>query len=142
MRPRRMHKLAFQPKRRQARLIIAIGVTDFERRPVCRVELESCAYPRESSLSSTPSSPWHQPLMRRSAFHLRALSGLRIRDHMQHGACSCQGMPGHEGEKCWFASSSEGKGTHVGASKDAAHEISAKAVPVPRPRSQDTLADT
>ena len=51
-------------------------------------------------------------------------------------------LPGHEGEKCWFASSSEGTGTHVGASKDAAHEISAKAVPVPRPRSQDTLADT
>jgi hypothetical protein len=51
-------------------------------------------------------------------------------------------LPGHEGEKCWFASSSEGKGTHVGASKNAAHEISAKAVPVPRPRSQDTLADT
>ncbi len=51
-------------------------------------------------------------------------------------------LPGHEGEKCWFASSSEGKGTHVGASKDAGHEISAKAVPVPRPRSQDTLADT
>ena len=51
-------------------------------------------------------------------------------------------LPGHEGEKCWFASSSEGKGTHVGASKGAAHEISAKAVPVPRPRSQDTLADT
>jgi hypothetical protein len=51
-------------------------------------------------------------------------------------------LPGHEGEKCWFASSSEGKGTHVGASKDPAHEISAKAVPVPRPHSQDTLADT
>jgi hypothetical protein len=51
-------------------------------------------------------------------------------------------LPGHEGEKCWFASPSEGKGTSVGASKDATHEISAKAVPVPRPRSQDTLAET
>jgi hypothetical protein len=54
-------------------------------------------------------------------------------------------LPGHEGEKCWFASSSEGKGAHVGASKDAANEINeirVKAVPVPRPRSQDTLADT
>jgi hypothetical protein len=51
-------------------------------------------------------------------------------------------LPGHEGEKCWFASSSEGKGTHVGIGRDAVREIRDKAVPVPRPRSQDTLADT
>ena len=45
-------------------------------------------------------------------------------------------LPGHEGEKCWFAA-------HAGASRDAAHEImppSATAVPLPRPRSLDTLA--
>jgi hypothetical protein len=61
-------------------------------------------------------------------------------------------LPGHEGTKCWFASSSEGKGTHVGADKalpiplvsgrGAIQEISDKAPPVPRHRSQDTLADT
>jgi len=50
-------------------------------------------------------------------------------------------LPGHEGTKCWFAASSEGNGTHVEASKNAADESSAKFVPVPRPRSQDTPAD-
>ena len=49
-------------------------------------------------------------------------------------------LPGHEGTKCWFASSSEGKGTHAEAK--AVHEIGDTALPVPRPRSQDTLADT
>jgi hypothetical protein len=53
-----------------------------------------------------------------------------------------QRLPGHVGEKCWYASLSEGKETRAGAAKDAVHEISAKAVPVPRPRSQDPLADT
>jgi len=54
-------------------------------------------------------------------------------------------LPGHEGEKCWFASPSESKVKHADVSRDAAHEIatvSGKFVPVPRPRSQDTLADT
>jgi hypothetical protein len=50
-------------------------------------------------------------------------------------------LPGHEGTKCWFASSREGEETRVGVSKDAAHESSAKFVPAPRPRSQDTPAD-
>ena len=54
-------------------------------------------------------------------------------------------LPGHEGEKCWFTSPSESKVKHADVSRGAAHEIttvSAKFVPVPRPRSQDTLADT
>jgi hypothetical protein len=54
-------------------------------------------------------------------------------------------LPGHEGEKCWFTSPSESKVKHADVSRDTAHEIttvSAKFVPVPRPRSQDTLADT
>jgi hypothetical protein len=51
-------------------------------------------------------------------------------------------MPGHIGEKCWYASSSEGKETSPSAARDSVLEISAKAVPVPRPRSQDPLADT
>jgi len=51
-------------------------------------------------------------------------------------------LPGHEGTKCWFAASSEGSGTHVDASKNAADARGAKFVPVPPPRSQDTLADT
>jgi hypothetical protein len=50
-------------------------------------------------------------------------------------------LPGHEGTKCWYASSSEGKGTHVGSGRDAIPEIGNKAIPIPRPRSQDTLAD-
>jgi hypothetical protein len=51
-------------------------------------------------------------------------------------------LPGHIGEKCWYASSSEGKEVRAGAARDAVHEISAKAVPVPQPRSQDPLAYT
>ncbi len=54
-------------------------------------------------------------------------------------------LPGHEGEKCWFASSSESKVKHADTSRDADHEIkpvSATPVPLPRARSQDTLADT
>ena len=54
-------------------------------------------------------------------------------------------MPGHEGTKCWFASSRERKGSDADASTDAAHKIravSAMAIPPPRPRSQDTLAET
>jgi hypothetical protein len=51
-------------------------------------------------------------------------------------------MPGHIGEKCWFASSSEGEETFPGAAIDSVPEISAKVVPVPRPRSQDPPADT
>lgn len=52
-------------------------------------------------------------------------------------------LPGHIGEKCWFASSGESKVKHVEAARDAAHEarpVRAIAVPLPRPRSQDTLA--
>jgi hypothetical protein len=52
-------------------------------------------------------------------------------------------LPGHEGEKCWFAAS-KSKVTNADASRDAGHEIrpvSATSVPLPRPRSQDTLAD-
>src|SRR5215467_10312204 len=54
-------------------------------------------------------------------------------------------LPGHEGEKCWFTSPSESKVKHADVSRDAAHEtttVSAKFVPVPRPRLQDTLAET
>jgi hypothetical protein len=54
-------------------------------------------------------------------------------------------LPGHVGEKCWFASPRERMGTDADASTDSAHEIgtaSAIPVPVPRPRLQDTLAET
>src|SRR5258706_14207205 len=54
-------------------------------------------------------------------------------------------LPGHEGTKCWFASSRERKGSDADASTDAADKIravSAMAIPRPRPRSQDTLAET
>ncbi len=56
-------------------------------------------------------------------------------------------LPGHEGTKCWFASSRERKGSDADASTDAAHKIRAvseMAIPRPRPRSrsQDTLAET
>src|SRR5258706_16105104 len=53
-------------------------------------------------------------------------------------------LPGHEGTKFWFASSSERKGSDAQASTDAAHKIrtiSAMAIPRPRPR-LDTLAET
>jgi hypothetical protein len=53
-------------------------------------------------------------------------------------------LPGHEGTKCWY-SASERKVTNADASTDAAREIrtvSATAVPLPRPRSQDALSDT
>src|SRR6266849_604348 len=53
-------------------------------------------------------------------------------------------LPGHEGTKCWY-SASERKVTNADASSDAVHEIrtvSATAVPLPRPRSQDALSDT
>jgi hypothetical protein len=68
---------------------------------VRRVESESCVYPRTSPSSSPPSQPWHQPLTRRNAFHLRAPSGLRIQDHTRRGGCACRvtrersvGLPG------------------------------------------------
>jgi hypothetical protein len=53
-------------------------------------------------------------------------------------------LPRHEGTKCWYAGS-KGKVMDADASRDAAHEIttvSATAVPLPRPRSQDALSDT
>jgi hypothetical protein len=50
-------------------------------------------------------------------------------------------LPGHIGEKCWFASSSKKEVKHAGASRDAGHEIRpVNATAVPRPRSQNTLA--
>jgi hypothetical protein len=52
-------------------------------------------------------------------------------------------LPGHIGEKCWFASSSKNQVKHANASRNAGHEIrpvNATAVPLPRPRSQDALA--
>ena len=54
-------------------------------------------------------------------------------------------LPGHIGEKCWFASSGKSKAIHVDASRDGAREIkpaSATPVPSPRPGPQDTLAET
>jgi hypothetical protein len=56
---------------------------------------------RTSPSSSSPSLPWHQPLTRRNAFHLRAPFGLHIQDHTRRGGCACQvtrersvGLPG------------------------------------------------
>lgn len=54
-------------------------------------------------------------------------------------------LPGHEGTKCWFVSSSKSAAMHAGDSRDAApgiKPVSAIALPRPRPRSQNTLAAT
>jgi hypothetical protein len=51
-------------------------------------------------------------------------------------------MPGHIGEKCWYAAS---KAMQTDARRDVGDEIAAVgaiAVPRPRPRLQDTLAET
>jgi len=51
-------------------------------------------------------------------------------------------LPGHIGEKCWYAAS---KAMQTDARKDGGDEIAAVdaiAVPRPRPRLQDTLAET
>jgi hypothetical protein len=57
--------------------------------PVRRVGLESCEYPCTSLSSSPHSSPWHQPLTQRNAFHLRVPSGLRIQDPTRRGGYDC-----------------------------------------------------
>jgi hypothetical protein len=53
-------------------------------------------------------------------------------------------LPGHVGEKCWFASSAETKVIHDDDSRDDARQIrpSAQEAPLPRPRSQDTTIAT
>jgi hypothetical protein len=54
-------------------------------------------------------------------------------------------LPGHVGEKCWFASSAETKVTHADDSRDDDRQIrpvSAEEAPLPRPRSQDTTIAT
>jgi hypothetical protein len=54
-------------------------------------------------------------------------------------------LPGHIGEKCWFASSAETKVIHTDESRDDARQIkptNAEEAPLPRPRSQDALTTT
>jgi hypothetical protein len=54
-------------------------------------------------------------------------------------------LPGHIGEKCWFASSAETKVIHADDSREDARQIrpvSAQEAPLPRPRSQDTTTAT
>lgn len=54
-------------------------------------------------------------------------------------------LPGHVGEKCWFASSAETKVIHADDSRDDARQIrpvSVEEAPLPRPRSQDTTTAT
>jgi hypothetical protein len=54
-------------------------------------------------------------------------------------------LPGHVGEKCWFATSPQTKVIHADDSKDDGHQIrpgSAEEAPLPRPRSQDTTTAT
>jgi hypothetical protein len=54
-------------------------------------------------------------------------------------------LPGHVGEKCWFASSAETKVIHEDDSRDDARQIrpvSAQEAPLPRPRLQDTTTPT
>jgi hypothetical protein len=54
-------------------------------------------------------------------------------------------LPGHTGEKCWFASSDETKVIPADDSKDDARQIrsmSAEGTPLPRPRSQGAPAAT
>src|SRR5215470_19656417 len=53
-------------------------------------------------------------------------------------------LPGHIGEKCWFAAS-KSKVTGADDSRDADREISpvgVRGAPLPRSRLQDTVADT
>jgi len=53
-------------------------------------------------------------------------------------------LPGHIGEKCWYAAS-KSQTMETDAPKDAGHEIApvtAIAIPRPRPQLQDTLAET
>jgi hypothetical protein len=53
-------------------------------------------------------------------------------------------LPGHTGEKCWFASSDETRVIHADDSGDDARQmtLSARGTPLPRPRSQDVPAAT
>jgi hypothetical protein len=54
-------------------------------------------------------------------------------------------LPGHVGEKCWFASSAETKVIHADDSREDARQnrpVSAQEAPLPRPRSQDTTTAT
>jgi hypothetical protein len=54
-------------------------------------------------------------------------------------------LPGHVGEKCWFAASAETKVIHEDDSTDDARQIkpvSPQEAPLPRPRLQDTTTAT
>jgi hypothetical protein len=53
-------------------------------------------------------------------------------------------LPGHIGEKCWFASSEETKVIHADDSGDDARQITSVSAeaPLPRPRPQNTRAAT
>jgi hypothetical protein len=54
-------------------------------------------------------------------------------------------LPGHVGEKCWFASSAETKVIHADDSRADARQVrpvSAEEAPLPRPRSQDATTTT
>src|SRR5215470_2590642 len=54
-------------------------------------------------------------------------------------------MPGHIGEKCWYASPSKSEEMQTDTPRNVGSEIapvSAIAVPRPRPQLQDTLAET
>jgi hypothetical protein len=51
-------------------------------------------------------------------------------------------LPGHIGDKCWFASSAETKVIHADDDARQIRPLSAEGAPLPRPRSQDTATAT
>jgi hypothetical protein len=50
-------------------------------------------------------------------------------------------LPGHIGEKCWYAGS-KSKTMQTDPPRDEGDEVAAIAIPRPRPQLQDTLAET
>jgi hypothetical protein len=72
---------------------------------------------------------------------LSSAESVLVAHHGSH-AIWTRRLPGHIGEKCWFASSDETQVIHADDSRDDARQIrpmSAQA-PLPRPRSQDVAA--
>jgi hypothetical protein len=74
---------------------------------------------------------------------LSSAESVLVAHHGSH-AIWTRRLPGHIGEKCWFASSDETRAIHADDSRDDARQIRpmSAGAPLPRPRSQDTTAAT
>jgi hypothetical protein len=72
---------------------------------------------------------------------LSSAESVLVAHHGSH-AIWTRRLPGHIGEKCWFASSDEIQVIHADDSRDDARQIRPMTAetPLPRPRSQDTKA--